>query len=910
MRGRLLGFVCPVLIALFAQTVPVAAQQGTLSGAVRDAGSGQPMAGVQIQILGAGQGAAGGVLTNQEGRFRVDLASGTYSVVAIMVGYETFRQDAVDVGAGRTTSVTITLKSRAYALNPLVVSVGRGQQEKALDAPATVSVVPAEQITEQATTTPVDYVKGLPGVDVAQTGITQSNTVTRGFNNVFSGALLVMVDNRYARVPSLRLNAYNMIPTTPLDISRVEVVLGPAAALYGPNAADGVMHIITTSPIDDPGTKISLAGGERSIFQGAFRQAWKFNDKVGFKVSGQYFRGNDFVYRDPVEVKAAEDDSIAHPNSPNPLIGARNFDAEHYGGSARMDWRPWSDGEVVAEYGFNELAHSIELTGLGAGQAENWRYQYGQLRMKKGRLFAQAFMNKSNAGSTWLLRTGNPIVDHSWFLAGQAQYGFTATKGLDVITGVDVSRTNPVTDGTITGSNENNDQTDEVGGYVHATQSLTDKLDLVAALRVDHHSHLAHEVWSPRAAIVFKPVEGQNFRLTFNRAFSTPTTNNLFLDILSGQVPVGPASYQVWTEGVPETGFTFNDRCQGGLGPGYCMYSPFTPGQLPANGAVLWDPVLVPLALSTPELQAALQQMGMTPQQFAQIVGNPQPGDLASGFGRLNTETLSFDADPQGPTAVERIRPTITNTLEAGYQGVLGDRLKLSVDVYHSRIKDFVGPLRVETPSVFLDTASVATYLTNRLVQQGGVPQANAQALAAVLAARLAQVPLGTVAPDQRSGSDLVLTYRNFGDVNLWGSDLGFELLATDKVSFNGSFSWVSKKCLDFNNDGNCMSARDVALNAPTKKGSLGARFDNKVTGISLQGRVRYSDAFPMNSGVYVGEVKSYTVFDANVAYKLPFASGATVSLTVNNVFNDLHQEFIGAPRMGRIALAKLQYDF
>ncbi len=903
MRGRLLGFVGAALIALL-PTVSLSAQQGTLSGTVRDAESGQPMSGVQVQILGAGQAGAGGSLTNQAGQFRVDLQSGTYSVVAVMVGYETYRQDAVDVGSGQTTDISITMKSRAFALNPLVVSVGRGQQEKALDAPAAVSVVPVEQITERAVTTPVDYVKGLPGVDVVQTGITQSNTVTRGFNNVFSGALLVMVDNRYARVPSLRLNAYNMIPTTPLDIQRIEVVLGPAAALYGPNAADGVLHIITTSPIDDPGTKISLSGGERSIFQGAFRQAWKFNDKVGFKVSGQYFRGNDFVYRDPVE----HADSLADPT--NPLIGARNFNAEHYGGSARLDWRPWSDGEVVATYGFNELGSSIELTGLGAGQAKNWAYQFGQLRMKKGRLFAQGFLNKSSAGDTWLLRTGNPIVDRSTLVAGQVQYGFTATKGLDVITGVDVSRTNPITDGTITGSNENHDNTDEVGGYVHTTESLSDKVDLVAALRVDYHSHLENLIWSPRAAIVFKPVQGQNFRLTFNRAFSTPTTNNLFLDIKAGLVPLTPTiGYQVWTEGVPETGFTFNDRCQGGIGPGYCMYSAFAPGALPANGAVLWDQVLVPLALSDPQLQGALAQMGLTPQQFAQIVGNPGAGDLQSGFGRLNPETQTFDPDPQGPTTVERIRPTITNTFEVGYKGVLGDRLRLAVDVYHSRIKDFVGPLRVETPSVFLSGQSVATYLVTRMVG-AGIPAAVAQQLATSIANTVARVPLGTVAPDQRHGSDLILTYRNFGNVNLWGSDLGFELLATDKVSFNGSFSYVSKECFDFNNDGSCQSTRDVALNAPTKKGSFGARYDDKVAGFSLEGRVRYSDTFPMNSGVYVGTVNSYTVLDANVAYKLPWASGAMVSLTVNNVFNDLHQEFIGAPRIGRIALAKLQYAF
>ncbi len=908
MRRSFPGFFGPVIALLLAFVSPVSAQQqGILSGVVRDASTGKPMSGVQVQVVGASEANAGGVLTTASGEFRIQLPRGRYSVVAVMVGYESLRKDGIDVAPGQTNHVTISMKSRALALNPLVVSVGRGTQEKALDAPAAVSVVPAARITDRAATTPVDYVKGLPGVDVVQTGVDQSNTVTRGFNNVFSGALLVMVDNRYAFVPSLRLNAYNMIPTNPLDISRIEVVLGPAAALYGPNAANGVLHIITASPIDEPGTKISVSGGGRSIFQGAFRQAWKFSDKLGFKITGQYFQGHDFRYRDPVE----HADSLADPS--NHLIGARDFNAQHYGGTARLDWRPWDDGEVVANYGFNELGHSIELTGLGAGQAKGWRYQYGQLRMKKGRFFAQGFLNKSNAGSTYLLRTGNPIVDRSVFMAGQAQYGFKAAKRLDVITGLDLQRTNPITDGTITGANENHDNTTEVGGYAEATESLSSKVDLVGALRIDHHSALEHLIYSPRAAIVFKPAEGQNFRLTFNRAFSTPTTNNLFLDILAGRVPITQSlGYDVRTEGVPKTGFTFSDRCAGGYGPGYCMYSPFAPGQqLPANGAVLWDQVLVPMALQNPQLQGALQQMGLTPQQFAAIIGHPGAGDLQTALARFNSENPSvpFIPDATGPKTVARIRPTITNTLEAGYKGVLKDRLRLAIDVYSSWIKDFVGPLRVETPNVFLTGASVNTFLVNRM-EAAGIPTAAAQGLAAQIAAAAAQVPLGTIAPDQRNNSALVLTYRNFGNVNLWGSDLGFEFLATNRVTLNGSFSYVSKECFDFNHDGNCYSTQDVALNAPTKKGSLGARYEDKLAGFSVGGRVRYSDAFPMNSGVYVGKVHQYTVLDANADYKLPWASGASVSLTVSNVFDRLHQEFVGAPAMGRIALLRLQYDF
>ena len=129
----------------------------------------------------------------------------------------------------------------------------------------------------------------------------------------------MLTDYRYARVPSIRLNNYNLHPTTPLDIDRVEVVLGPAAALYGPNSANGVMHIITSSPIDKPGSRVSLSGGNQNMLRGVFRHGMAFNEKIGFKVSGQYFRGTDFAYTDPVEAAAA----VANPTSST--IGRRDL---------------------------------------------------------------------------------------------------------------------------------------------------------------------------------------------------------------------------------------------------------------------------------------------------------------------------------------------------------------------------------------------------------------------------------------------------------------------------------------------------------------------------------------------------------------------------------------------------------
>ncbi|HAC07812.1 MAG TPA: hypothetical protein EYM78_03340 [Gemmatimonadetes bacterium] len=896
-RSTLTKFFGLSLFAFLAFAAPTAAQQ-TISGQVVDAANNQPIAGAQVSVVGSSEG----TLSDARGNFSVNVPSGRYSIAIQFIGFETQRIDGVQAGA----NISISLTSTAIALAPVSVTVNRNRGQRSLAAPAMVNVVDPEMIEKIAAPTPIEYVKGMPGVDVVQTGLTQSNTVARGFNNVFSGALLVLTDNRYARVPSLNLNAYNILATTPLDVQSVEVLLGPAAALYGPNSASGVMHIITKSPFDEQGTTLSMAGGGRRILQGVARQAWANDDQtVGFKVSGQYFRGDDFTYSDPAEQAAA----AANPGT---VIGQRNTEAERYTVEARMDFRPWDnpDDDIIFTYGLSELINSVEMTGIGAAQAQNWKYQFVQARLRKGSLFAQVFWNGSDAGNTYMLRTGNPIVDESSLFAAQLQYDLTLGDRIDAVVGYDYSKTNPVTGRTITGRNEDIDQTTEMGAYLQTTTRLSDRLDFVAALRADDHEHLEDPVFSPRAAFVFTPADGHTLRATYNRAFSTPGTNGLFLDIVAGRIPILPTvGYNIRASGVGTTGFTFNNTCTGGVN-NYCMYSPFAPGtQLPATGTVLWDNVLVPLVLADPTLLATLPLLGLTPQSFAAIIGNPGASDLTSYLLRFNTGDLAFDPEP-GTSSVARLQPGITNTYELGYNGLIGGKLRFSASGYVTRINNFTGPLRVETPNVFLDGSSVAAFLVGRLTAVG-IPLSVASQLAAGIAATAATVPLGTVATDQQSDSDILMTFRQntTDDIDFYGADFGFEFHATDRVTLNGSYSHVSEECFDFDGEAGC-AGRDIALNAPTDKGSFGVSYDNKVAGTFISGRVRVSGAFPMNSGVYQGDVAGYQVLDLNMGYRVPGYTGFIVSLTLNNALNNLHQEFIGAPFIGRVGMVKLQYSF
>jgi len=194
------------------------------------------------------------------------LAAGSYDVRITHIGFRTSTSTGVRVDASGAT-LNIALERVLLDLEMSVVSASR-TQEKALDAPASISVIDADDIATRAVLSVSGLVRDQPGVDFAQTGLVQSNIVTRGFNNIFSGALLTLTDNRIANVPSLRVNVHNFIPVTNEDIERIEVVLGPGAALYGPNSANGVLHIISKSPFESAGSSLTMGGGGRGLVKG------------------------------------------------------------------------------------------------------------------------------------------------------------------------------------------------------------------------------------------------------------------------------------------------------------------------------------------------------------------------------------------------------------------------------------------------------------------------------------------------------------------------------------------------------------------------------------------------------------------------------------------------------------------
>ena len=905
-RGLGLAVLLSVAMVLAVAAGPAAAQQGTVSGTVTDVRTGEALPGVQVFV----QGTSIGSLTDQGGRFQISLPAGTYTVVVEMIGYTTRLVEGLNVEAGQNVAVNAALESGAIALDPIQVTVGR-RAEKATEAPATVAVVSQVRIQERVTASPIDHMKDVVGIDIINYGVSAGNVVVRGFNNIFSGGVHFLTDHRIASVPSLQVNLMQFVPAIDDDIARMEVVLGPGAALYGPNTANGVVHMITRSPLEGSNTMLSVAGGERSTLKGSFRTSQQISENFGIKVSGSYFRAEEWPYTDPVEVQAiadAEGDPAAFAQSfrLTPVevarVGKRDFDIERWGGEARADWRFTDNGTAIVQIG-RTSNDGIELTGIGAGQTKDWVYTYYQARFNRGRLFAQGYLNTSDAGDSFLLRRGAALVDRSKMWVAQLQHGrAVADERVDLIYGLDYRKTKPESEGTIYGRYEDEDEITEFGVYSQAELRLNDEWKAVGALRFDDTSVLEDPVWSPRAALVFTPVTQQSFRLTYNRSFSTPTSLNMFLDINGGRAPatLGALGYLSRATGSGEKGLSFQDA--DGMFRG--MRSPFSgaPNQIQQVTAQnLWSNAVNLLVAN-------------------QVI----PAQLAPVWRSFNASQVGINVfDPLNPTDIKaidqvtvsdvsRMKAGTTNTFEIGYQGVIGNRVALAMDAWFSKRENFTSPLTLWTPLLLLD----GTQLAGMLIANG-VPQAQAGAIAQ----NIGPAPLGVISsPDiETLGADLITTYVNYGELDLWGADVSVTAFLSDEWSLGASGSLVSDDHFKPLLNG---VEQLVALNAPDQKGTVTLGYRSRENGVVSEARARFTSSFPANSADFIGTrciggtgdlvedcVEAATIVDLTLGYRIP-NTGAIAQLSVSNLFDTGYRNFVGVPTIGRMALVQLKYVF
>jgi iron complex outermembrane receptor protein len=651
--------------------------------------------------------------------------------------------------------------------------------------------------------------------------------------------------------------------------------------LYGPNSSRGALNLLTRSPLDDTGTDISVAGGERSTFQGAFRHATALSDRVGVKVSGEYFRGNDWPQPLADAGLAERADAIAGGADPDTLLLGRAIDNdERIRGDIRVEFRPDSRTTVVLAGGLAQATvfDPVSFSGVEAA-LDGARMWFLQGRVDRGPLRVNLFYNKNDFGNAWFPAIGLPLRDYSSSTWGQIQHAVTLGSRQTFIYGGEIGRTVGNSEGTLLGGNEDIADLTELGAFLTSSTRVTGDVEILAAARFDYNSVIGNSAVSPWLSAIYRPTPSHAVRLAVSRSFSTSGVQVWFSDF--AVAPVGPLPYSVRV-GPSFEKQTFRRDC-GGL----CMRSPFNPASaggaaeyLPIDATTQWDAVV-----------------GLLQAQGTDISGLPAPtsSDVSSILA-----TLDLQAGFQ-PTAASEVvdlpaRERLwTNAFEIGYKALIGNRVRGGVDLWVHNSSPLSTPAVILTPNVFFDRTSLESYLGRFL------PDAQAAALTDAIAG----IPVGTVTPEQQNHpTDLQRGSRVGGEVTYWGMDFDLTVAITPELSTTATYSWVSEDSIV-----TAVLQNEYVFNNPKSRASLALDYGNARVGFHAGLRGRHVQSYPALNGAQRGRLDAYTLVDALVGYRIP-GTNVTLTITAYNLFDDVHQELPGTALIGRHVLGGLRATF
>ncbi|KAB0668618.1 TonB-dependent receptor [Oryzomonas sagensis] len=191
-------------------------------------------------------------------------------------------------GSGELTDLSLE------ALMELKVSSAAKKEQRVADSAAAVFVITQEDIRRSGVTSIADALRMVPGLDVARIDSNKWAISSRGFNSRFAGEMLVLFDGRVVYTPLFSGVFWDRQDTVLEDIDRIEVIRGPGAALWGANAVNGVINIITKQADETPGGLLSAGGGTRERAFGSARYGVALGSHSDLRLYTKYLERDHF----------------------------------------------------------------------------------------------------------------------------------------------------------------------------------------------------------------------------------------------------------------------------------------------------------------------------------------------------------------------------------------------------------------------------------------------------------------------------------------------------------------------------------------------------------------------------------------------------------------------------------------
>lgn len=414
----------------------------------------------------------------------------------------------------------------------VVVTASKVEQQL-VNAPATVSVVTADVIASTPSTNYAELLRGVPGVNLSQTSARDFNITMRGASSTLATSTLAVLDGRSLYLDFFGFVAWDLLPVNPNELRQIEVIRGPASAVWGANALNGVVNFISKTPRELNGNSATISFGQfnrdpergeqldsGTLFGINATHARAINDRWAYKISGGGYTSD--AYARPTGA-IPNGTGTQYPNFSNSGTTQPKFDT-------RVDYdAPDGSYKLVFAGGYSGT-DGIFHTGIGPFDADGIGVGYGSMRYTRGGLKFNFFTNILNGEANGLLAIGTNGLPIPFVFDTQTydfEIGNINTLG---------SRNVLSYGGNVRFNSFNlsiaprGDSRQELGFYVQDEVFLNNYVRLNLGARIDKFDNIDDPVFSPRVALILKPAADHAVRLSYNKAFRSPSLINNFLD--------------------------------------------------------------------------------------------------------------------------------------------------------------------------------------------------------------------------------------------------------------------------------------------------------------------------------------------------------------------------------------------
>lgn len=424
----------------------------------------------------------------------------------------------------------------------LQVTSASKKSQPLIDTASAMHVIQAVDIRRSSATTVPDLLRGIPGVEVRQISGSRWAISARGFNNQFANKLLVMIDGRSTYSPLFGGVDWDLQSVPLHDIERIEIIRGPGAAIWGANAVNGVINIIT-KPASHDASMLQVTAGNFERQRTSFRLGRELENGVRLRLNGQLF----------------------HRSETESTLGGDFDDASRQGRfGLRADWDPNERDRLFlsmnAYRGDSPLVqrHDLAIPGSGLPAAvdpvtgfvnahEKREHRAGDLVLNWRRTLAedQAVELQFNY-DTRRRGYGNEVRENRQTFEARFQHELRPANHHEVIWGIDAR----VTPDRITSTpnldfGTRDSATEAVySGFLQDEVDLSKEVLLTVGSKVGWNTFSGWEI-QPSARLLWRITERQRLWTALSRAVRTPTRTErdfaaLTPTVIPGGVPPCP----------------------------------------------------------------------------------------------------------------------------------------------------------------------------------------------------------------------------------------------------------------------------------------------------------------------------------------------------------------------------------